>query len=71
MTAAGDGLGSPLDMLWSADRVARLLALTEQANRCDGWWTADDLGQLSLDAPLRGPRREVANRHRKTGRTVH
>ena len=41
----------PLDMLWSADEVARLLALAEQANRCDGWLTADDLGRLSLDAP--------------------
>ena len=50
-TATGDGLGSPLDMLWSADRVARLLALAEQANRCDGWLTADDLGRLSLDEP--------------------
>ena len=38
-------------MLWSADRVARLLALAEQANRCDGWLTADDLGRLSLDEP--------------------
>ena len=50
-TATGDGFGSPLDMLWSADQVARLLALAEQANRCDGWLTADDLGRLSLDAP--------------------
>ena len=51
MTATGDGFGSPLDMLWSADQVARLLTLAEQANRCDGWLTADDLGRLSLDAP--------------------
>lgn len=51
MTAAGDGLGSHLDVLWSADQGARLLALAEQANRCDGWWTADDLGCLSPDRP--------------------
>ena len=51
-TATGDGFGSPLDVLWSADQVARLLALAEQANRCDGWLTADDLGRLSLDMPL-------------------
>ena len=50
-TATGDGFGSPLDMQWSADQVARLLALAEQANRCDGWLTADDLGRLWLDAP--------------------
>ena len=49
-TATGDGFGSPLDMLWSADQVARLLDLAEQANRCDGWLTADDLGRLSLDS---------------------
>ena len=50
-TAKGDGFGSPLDMQWSADQVACLLALAEQANRCDGWLTADDLGELWLDAP--------------------
>lgn len=50
-TATGDGFGLSLDMLWSADQVGCLLALAEQANRCDGWLTADDLGRLSLDAP--------------------
>ena len=48
-TATGDGW--PLDVLWSADQVARLLALAEQANRCDGWLTANDLEQLSLATP--------------------
>ncbi len=50
-TAAGDGFGSPLDMQWSADQVAHLLALAEQADRCDGWLTADDLGRLWFDSP--------------------
>ena len=61
-TATGDGFGSPLDLQWSADQVARLLALAEQANRCDGWLTADDLGRLRLDAPCedRGKRWRTA-----------
>lgn len=50
-TATGDGFRSPLDGLWSADQVARLLALAEQADRCDGWLTAHDLRRLSLDTP--------------------
>ena len=50
-TATGDGSGSPLDVMWSADQVALLLALAEQTDRCDGWFTADDLQRLSLDTP--------------------
>ena len=50
-TATGDGFRSHLDTVWSADQVARLLAFAEQANRRDGWLTADDLGQLSHDTP--------------------
>jgi len=50
-TATGDGFRPPLDVLWSADQVARLLALAEQADRCDGWLTANDLRRLSLEMP--------------------
>lgn len=50
-TATGEGFSSPPDTQWSAADVARLLALADQAERCDGWLTAEDLGRLWLDSP--------------------
>ena len=46
---------------WFGDRVARLLTLAEQLNRCDGWWTVVEVVANRGGAhAARGAAREVS-----------
>lgn len=57
MTSTTPATGTKIaaaDVSWPGDRVAQLLALAEQLNRCDGWWTVDDLKRLPRMEPREG-----------------